>query len=112
MTERISFYSVKSGIDPETHQPIHNQLHMEFSAWAEVPKIPIREFVDKGSDVGFRKESPTFLIAFKTPKEIQSNWLIKWRGKTYQITGMDPDYKLRDLSKISTQEVVDNVSDG
>lgn len=111
MTERITFYSVKSGIDPETHRPIHNQPHMEFSVWAEVPKIPIREFVDKGSDVGFRKESPTFLIAFKTPKEIQSNWLIKWRGKTYQITGMDPDYKLRDLSKISTQEVADNVSD-
>lgn len=111
MTERITFYSVKSGIDPETHQPIHNQPHMEFSVWAEVPKIPIREFVDKGSDVGFRKESPTFLIAFKTPKEIQSNWLIKWRGKTYQITGMDPDYKLRDLSKISTQEVVNDVSD-
>jgi hypothetical protein len=111
MTERITFYSVKPGIDPETHQPIYNQPHMEFSVWAEVPKIPIREFVDKGSDVGFRKESPTFLIAFKTPKEIQSNWLIKWRGKTYQITGMDPDYKLRDLSKISTQEVVNNVSD-
>lgn len=108
MTERITFYSVQSGIDPETHQPIHNQPHEEFSVWAEVPKIPIREFVDNGSSVGFRKESPTFLIAFKTKKEIQPNWLIKWRGKTYQITGMDPDYKLRDLSKISTQEVIDN----
>lgn len=111
MTERITFYSLKSGIDPEIHQPIENAPHEEFSVWAEVPKMPIREFVDKGSNVGFRKESPTFLIAFKTPKEIQSNWLIKWRGKTYQITGMDPDYKLRDLSKISTQEVTDDGSD-
>ncbi len=110
MTERITFYSVRSGIDPETHQPIENQPHEEFSVWAEVPKIPIREFVDKGSNVGFRKESPTFLIAFKTRKEIQSNWLVKWRGKIYRITSIDPDYKLYDLSKITTQEVTNDGS--
>ena len=110
MTERITFYSVRSGIDPETHRPIENLPHEEFSVWAEVPKIPIREFVDKGSNVGFRKESPTFLIAFKTKKEIQSNWLVKWRGRTYRITGMDPDYKLHDLSKITAQEVTDDGS--
>lgn len=105
MTERIVFYSIQAGVDPATRQPIDKQLIREFSCWAEVPKLPIREFVQNNSKVGFRKESPTFLVAFKLPKSVQPNWLIKWRGKTYEITGMDPDYKLRDLSKISTQEV-------
>lgn len=110
MTERITFYSAQTGIDPDTHQPIENQLTEEFSCWAEVPKLPIREFVQNSSDVGFRRESPTFLVAFKLPKPIQSNWIIIWRGKKYQITGMDPDYKTRDLSSISAQEVTDDGS--
>lgn len=78
--------------------------------WAELPKMTVREFVQNSSDVGFRKESPTFLIAFKTRKEIQSNWLIGWRGKMYEITGMDPDYDKRDVTKISAQEMTDNGS--
>lgn len=110
MTERITFYSYQSGVDPDTFQPIKNQPVKEFSCWAEVPKLPIREFVQNSSNVGFRKESPTFLVAFKLPKPIQSNWRIEWRGKMYDITGMDPDYKLRDLSSISAQEVSDHGS--
>ncbi|WP_225430243.1 head-tail adaptor protein [Limosilactobacillus antri] len=111
MTERITFYSVQTGVDPVTRQPLDSAPVKEFSCWAEVPKLPIREFVQNSSEVGFRKESPTFLVAFKLPKPVQPNWLIEWRGKNYEITGMDPDYKLRDLSKISAQEVVDNGSD-
>lgn len=106
MTERITFYSVQSGVDPVTRQPLDSVPVKEFSCWAEVPKLPIREFVQNSSKVGFRRESPTFLVAFKLPKPVQPNWLIEWRGKKYEITGMDPDYKLRDLSKISAQEVV------
>ena len=90
------------GINPETHRPIKDQKVKEFTVWAEV---------QNSSNVGFRKESPTFLIAFKTRKEIQSNWLINWRGKWYEITGMDPDYAKRDLTKITAQEVVQNGSD-
>ena len=71
------------GINPETHRPIKDKKVKEFTVWAEVPKLPVREFVQNSSNVGFRKESPTFLIAFKTRKEIQSNWLINWRGKWY-----------------------------
>ena len=112
MTERITFYSVTSGIDPITHQQIHNKPQEEFTVWAEVPKLTVREFVQNSSEVGFRKETPTFLIAFKTRKEIQSNWLVEWRGKRYEITGIDPDYKTRDLTKISTQEVKPNASHG
>lgn len=111
MTERITFYSVQSGVDPVTRQPVENQPVEEFSCWAEIPKLPIREFVQNSSGVGFRKESPTFLVAFKLPKPIESNWQIKWRGKMYEITGMDPDYKLYDLTKISAQEVKTNGSD-
>ena len=110
MTERITFYAVESGIDPETRQPVDGQPVKQFSCWAEVPKLPVREFVQNSSDVGFRKESPTFLVAFKLPKPIQSNWFIKWRDKKYQITGMDPDYKTKDLSSISAQEVVEDDS--
>lgn len=105
MTERITFYSVQPGVDPVTRQPVENQPVKEFSCWAEVPKLPIREFVQNSSKVGFRKESPTFLVAFKLPKPVDPTWLINWRGKMYEITGMDPDYKFRDLSKISAQEV-------
>ena len=111
MTERITFYSVQMGINPETHRPIKDQKVKEFTVWAEVPKLSVREFVQNSSNVGFRKESPTFLIAFKTRKEIQSNWLINWRGKWYESTGMDPNYVKRDLTKITAQEVVQNGSD-
>lgn len=112
MTERITFYAVESGIDPETRQPVDGQPVKQFSCWAEVPKLPIREFIKNSSNVGFRKETPTFLVAFKLPKPIQANWLIKWRDKWYEITGMDPDYKTRDLSKISALEMVENGSNG
>lgn len=112
MTERIAFYSFKSGIDPDTMQPLPSEPVLEFTCWAEVPKLPIRGFVQNSSEVGFRKESPTFLVAFKLPKPIQSNWQIKWRGKMYEITGMDPDYKKYDLTSISAQEVTTDGGNG
>nr|WP_263640287.1 head-tail adaptor protein [Ligilactobacillus equi] len=37
--------------------------------------------------------------------EIQPDWQIVWRGKTYEITGLDPDYQKKDLTKIQAREV-------
>lgn len=105
MNERITFYSVGSGIT-EDGVPIDAVETQEFTVWAEVPKLPIREFVNQGNKVGYRKESPVFIIAFKTKKEIQSSWRIKWRNKMYEIKSLDPDYRTRDIIQISTQEVV------
>ncbi|XRJ96184.1 phage head closure protein [Latilactobacillus sakei] len=105
MNERITFYSVGSGITKDG-VPVDAVEIQEFTVWAEVPKLPIREFVNQGNKVGYRKESPVFIIAFKTKKEIQSSWRIKWRNKMYEIKSLDPDYRTRDIIQISTQEVV------
>ena len=105
LNERITFYSVGSGIT-EDGVPIDAVETQEFTVWAEVPKLPIREFVNQGNKVGYRKESPVFIIAFKTKKEIQSSWRIKWRNKMYEIKSLDPDYRTKDIIQISTQEVV------
>lgn len=55
--------------------------------------------------MGFRKETPVFLIAYKQQKEIQPEWRIKWRGKRYEITGIDPDYQNKDLTKVIGQVI-------
>ena len=103
MTERITFCSRQTGVDPKTHRPVKSQLVDEFSVWTEVESMKVRDFTT--NTVAFRRETPVFLIAYKTQKEIQSNWLIKWRGLVYEITGMDPDYEHKYLTKISAQEV-------
>lgn len=105
MNERITFYSIAPGITADGVE-IDDVATEEFTVWAEVPKLPIREFINQGNQVGYRKESPVFIIAFKTKKEIQSNWRVKWRGSMYDIKSLDPDYKTKDLIQISTQEVV------
>lgn len=100
MTERITFYSISSGIDPITHRQISNKETDEFSCWCEVSKLTVRETIKAPSEMGFRKEMPTFLIAYKQKKEIQSEWRIKWRGRHYEIIGIDPDYQHKDLTKV------------
>ena len=103
MTERITFCSRQTGVDPKTHRPVKSQLVDEFSVWTEVESMKVRDFTT--NTVAFRRETPVFLIAYKTQNEIQSNWLIKWRGRVYEITGMDPDNEHKDLTKLSAQEV-------
>lgn len=109
MTERITFCSRQTGVDPKTHRPVKSQLVDEFSVWTEVESMKVRDFTT--NTVAFRRETPVFLIAYKTQKEIQSNWLIKWRGRVYEITGMDPDYEHKDLTKIAAQDAAQEVSD-
>ncbi|MGP3260744.1 phage head closure protein [Limosilactobacillus fermentum] len=110
MTERITFCSRQTGVDPKTHRPVKSQLVDEFSVWTEVESMKVRDFTN--NTVAFRRETPVFLIAYKTQKEIQSNWLIKWRGHVYEITGMDPDYEHKNLTKIAAQEVSDDGRNG
>ncbi|GBG94975.1 hypothetical protein LFYK43_14340 [Ligilactobacillus salitolerans] len=103
MTERITFYS--EGIGVVNGVPVNNKLTEEFSCWAEVPKVPLREFVNQSDQVGYRKSSPVFLIAFKQKKEIQTDWIIKWRGQDYEIISMDPDYRTKDIIQIAGKVV-------
>ena len=112
MTERITFCSVQEGINPKTHRPIKNQLVSEFTCWTEVPKLSVREFTSRENDISFRRSNPTFLIAYKQKKEIQNNWIIKWRNRLYTITGMDPDFQHKDVTTIVAQEVEDYGSYG
>ena len=74
MTERITFCSRQTGVDPKTHRPVKSQLVDEFSVWTEVESMKVRDFTN--NTVAFRRETPVFLIAYKTQKETQSNWLI------------------------------------
>ena len=46
------------------------------------------------------------LPAYKQQKEIQPEWRIKWRGKRYEITGIDPDYQNKDLTKVTAQVII------
>lgn len=105
MNERITFYSIGPGVT-EDGVPVDSIEIQEFTVWAEVPKLPIREFVSQGNKIGYRKKSPVFIIAFKTKKEIESNWRIKWRNTMYEIKSLDPDYKTKDIIQISTQKAV------
>lgn len=105
MNERITFYSVGPGITADGVQVDAVETE-EFSVWAEVPKLSIREFVNQGNKVGYRKQSPVFIIAFKTQKEVKPNWRIKWHDIMYEIKSLDPDYRTKDLIQISTQEVI------
>lgn len=101
MRERIAFVSmtgaVKNGV-PVGSQPVEH-----FSCWAEVPKIPIREANDPQTNVGVRTDSPTFLVRFLTDEDIDPKWLIQWRGNTYEITGLDPDFDKRDITTITAK---------
>ncbi|KRL76619.1 hypothetical protein FC36_GL001857 [Ligilactobacillus equi DSM 15833 = JCM 10991] len=103
MTERITFVAKTTGIN-EDFEPFEKTEEL-FSCWAEVSKLTVREMLNKKEQVGYRKNTPLFLIAYKQKMEIQPDWQIVWRGKTYEITGLDPDYQKKDLTKIQAREV-------
>lgn len=103
MTERITFYSPGTGV--VNGVPVNGKPKEEFSCWAEVPKVPLREFVNQPDKVGYRKNSPVFVIAFKQQKEIKMDWTIKWRKQDYEIISMDQDYRTKDIIQISVKVV-------
>ena len=102
MTERITFLAKKTSVD-ENYSPVEVETE-KFSCWAEVQKLTLREFRNS-ENVGYRKTTPIFLIAYKQKEEIQPDWRIKWRGKIYEITGLDPDFQKKDLTKIQGREL-------
>lgn len=104
MTELISFVSYEMGVTDDGI-PIDNKKVKHMTVWAEVPKIPIREVIDPQTKLTIRRETPTFLIRFLTEEEIDNRWEIEWRGRTYEITGLDPDFQRRDLTTITAKEV-------
>ena len=103
MTERITFFS--PGVGVVNGVPVNGKPKEEFSCWAEVPKVPLREFVNQPDKVGYHKSSPVFVIAFKQKKEIQPDWIIKWRKQDYEIISIDPDYRTKDIIQISGKVV-------
>ncbi|WP_099975307.1 phage head closure protein [Lactobacillus terrae] len=104
MTERIEFYSMHNG-KTEDGVPIEDLPVLEFSCWAELLNTPVREYRNPTTQVGFRKESPNFAIKFEIRRPIDSSWHVKWRDKEYEITGLDPDYDRRDLTKLECKVV-------
>jgi len=103
MTERIEFLgtTIKQNEDGVTYEDTGTL----FSCWAEVLNTPNREFRDPTTKVGYRKNSPNFAIRFVAQRPIDSTWKIKWRGDTFEITGIDEDFQKRDITKIECKEV-------
>ena len=99
MNERITFYSLGTGVINGV--PINNKKITQFTCWAEVSKMPLRDFKNNIDKVGYTREQPVFVIAFKQKKEIQMNWRINWRGKDYTIEAMNPDYATKDINTVS-----------
>lgn len=104
MTERIEFYSTEPGVTDDG-VPIENEKTLKYSCWAELLNTPMREFRDPTTKVGFRKEQPNFAIKFEINIPIDSMWHIMWRNKEYEITGVDPDYDKRNVTKIECKAV-------
>lgn len=100
MRERITFVSYSPG--KVNGVPVSNQKTEHMTVWAEVPKLPIRE---AKTDLGIRTDSPTFIVRFLTDEQIEPTWRIEWRGQTYEITGLDPDYQRRDITTITGKRV-------
>lgn len=100
MRERITFVSYSPG--KVNGVPGSNQKTEHMTVWAEVPKLPIRE---AKTDLGIRTDSPTFIVRFLTDEQIEPTWRIEWRGQTYEITGLDPDYQRRDITTITGKRV-------
>lgn len=69
MNERITFFSLKPSVINGV--PTNNVKTDEFTCWAEVAKLPYREFVNSSTEVGYRKETPVFIIAFKQKKRFK-----------------------------------------
>lgn len=104
MTERIDFISKEPGITPEGI-PTEGISTTKYSCWAELLNTPMREFKDPTTKVGFRRESPNFAIKFEINIPIDSMWHVVWRGKEYEITGIDPDYDKRNVTKLECKAV-------
>ncbi|MQS52169.1 head-tail adaptor protein [Companilactobacillus mishanensis] len=105
MTERIEFYSLVEGKTPEGVPTLIESDTPEYSCWAELLNTPMREFKDPTTKVGFRRESPNFAIKFEVNIHIDSMWRVKWRGKFYEITGLDPDFDKRNVTKLECKAV-------
>lgn len=103
MTERITFFSLKPGVINGV--PTNDVKNDEFTCWAEVLKLKQKDFLNNAEKIGYRKDAPTFVIAFKQKEEIQTNWRIRWREKEYEIVSIDPDYQTKDIITIAGQVV-------
>ena len=106
MTERSDFISSKKVQNEDgVMVPPSADTPPIFSCWAEVLNTPIREFKDATTKVGNRRESPNFAIKFEMQRLIDSTYKVRWRGKLYEITGIDEDFDKRDLTKLECKAV-------
>jgi head-tail adaptor len=103
MRERITFVSF-SARENDLGVVVADSPHDEFSVWAEVPKVPLREANDPNTELGIRTQKPTFIVRFLTQTEVQPEWAVRWHAKLFDITGLDPDYQRRDITTITTKE--------
>jgi len=104
MTERIEFWKTSYSKD-ENNVPVNGKSKCVYSCWAELLNTPIREFRNPTTKVGYRRESPNFAIRFNVHQPIDSTWIVVWRDKDYEITGVDEDYDKRDITKIECKAV-------
>lgn len=101
MNERIEVVEITPVKDENGDvTPTEKQI---FECWAEVGKATVKEFRDRSENniekIDKRKLVRVFYIRHRT--DIDTEYLIKWRGALYQITGLEEDFVFKDLLLVS-----------
>ena len=105
LNERICLYSLKTGKD-ENGDLVKKETKL-FECWAEVAKSTTKEFRDRSNNFvdGLEKqrERRVFYIRFRT--DFDTDDLVYWRSKKYQIIEIEDDWQSKDMLMISVEVI-------
>lgn len=104
MNQRISFFAVET-TQNEKGDLVRKEVK-KYACWAEMPKATTKEFRDRETnkieEIQKRRNVRVFYIR-KRPFEIDSAWLINWRGTSFKITAIEDDWQHYDMLMISAE---------
>lgn len=82
-----------------------------FSCWAEVSKATVKEFRSRttyketGDDIQKRRNTLMFIVRYQQKMEVDSDMLIEFNGKNYEIKDIEVDYANQDFNMIRAEVI-------
>lgn len=89
LKHRIKIYVIENVLNDEGE--FTESVSVVATPFCEVSKTTIKEFREQ--DLDTRRETIDFIIRFKQKAEITSGMRVEFRGVTYEIKAIEPDYQ-------------------
>lgn len=98
MRERVTFGTLGTYLDPETHQLFNNKFKPVFTVWCG-PYTQTQSQIQTA--LGLKIELDAVIVIRHTKKVNSENVFAKYRGKLYKVLSIDSDERLNAFDIIS-----------